>query len=127
MRPAMTANTHTELAVATVDRIKQLKAERKRYFDVEGDGVDEVLSECWSTIESLSSKLEAAREALRTSVEALGRVNVRCFNTSKSPLKPIGDIARNALFEIMKQLGDEAYDEIVRTILSEGDAGTSST
>jgi hypothetical protein len=104
----MTANTHTELAVATVDRIKQLKAERKRYFDVEGDGVDEVLSECWSTIESLSLKLEAAREALR--------------ETKRLDVFRLARLAALAANNAAKVVEINEAGNRVSTILSEGDA-----
>lgn len=37
--------------VELVDRIKQIKAERKRYFDVEGDGVDVLLNDIWDYLD----------------------------------------------------------------------------
>jgi hypothetical protein len=61
------------------DRIKQLRVERKRYFDVEGDGVDELLiaiqdhfdREAASPNPS-SSEQNALREALKEAREAVG-------------------------------------------------------
>jgi hypothetical protein len=58
---------------------------------------------------------EPLREALVVAVAALGRVNVRCFDRAESPLKPIGDIARDALVETCRLLGDDAYDAIAQS------------
>jgi hypothetical protein len=41
-------------ALALVDRIKQMKADRRSIFGVEGDGVDVLLNDCWDTIEALT-------------------------------------------------------------------------
>lgn len=53
----MTANTHTELVVAL--------NERSGWRELVDPGTRDYLAEAATTIESLSSKLEAAREALR--------------------------------------------------------------
>jgi hypothetical protein len=69
-------------------------------------------------IEPVMEENERKHSALIIAVEALGRVNVRCWDRPSSPLKPIGDIAREALSSIMQTMGDEAYDEIARAALS---------
>lgn len=55
---------------------------------------------------------EDVRESLRIAITALGGVSVRCFDRPESPLKPIGDIAREALANICLTVGGKAYDEL---------------
>jgi hypothetical protein len=58
-------------------------------------------------------------EALATAMAALGKVNVRCFDNPKSPLKSIGDIGREALRKINKILGDATYDALASKALGD--------
>jgi hypothetical protein len=53
--------------VELVDRIKQMKANRKSIFGVEGDGVDVLLDDCWAELESLSTELRSWQDAAQHS------------------------------------------------------------
>jgi len=50
-----------EARLKLIDRIKQMKAARKRLFDVGGDGVDVLLDDCWAALEA-SAALGRPRE-----------------------------------------------------------------
>ncbi len=45
-----------------IERIKQMMADRRNYFDVAGDGVDVLLGDCWDKLEALESQLRMAVE-----------------------------------------------------------------
>ncbi len=48
--------------LALIERIKQMIADRKNIFGVEGDGVDLLLRDCWSALE----ELEGVKRELRS-------------------------------------------------------------
>lgn len=88
---------------------------RERQLQERG-GIAEEMADCYGAI-AATDQSEVV-EALTTAVAALGLVNVRCFDRLESPLKPIGDIAREALWNISRTLGDEAYDKVADAALA---------
>lgn len=51
-------------------------------------------------------------KALRLAISALGRISVLCMDRPASPLKRYGDVAREALTDIMAEVGTHRYDEL---------------
>jgi hypothetical protein len=77
-----------------------------------------VIAQIDAALQSRVSPQAGMREALEIAIAALGSVNTRCFDRPESPLKPVGDIAREALAAICNRLGDTIYDELALAALS---------
>lgn len=60
-----------------------------------------------------ADEIERLRKGLSAAIAGLGSVSVRCMDTPTSPLKPYGDIARDALLNVLKLVGPSLYDELV--------------
>lgn len=77
-------------------------------------------AEAWNTRPILEGDeaLERLKGALTIAIAALGRVSTRCFDRETSPLKPIGDIARDALNALCTALGDAEYDTLALQALA---------
>lgn len=77
-----------------VERIKQMMADRRNYFDVAGDGVDLLLGDCWTALEQQAAELtrltadNAAKDAAIEAAFHEGRrrgVQVGSFHNPYTP------------------------------------------
>lgn len=55
---------------------------------------------------------EQDQEALVTAISRLGQISVICFDRDGSPRQQPGNIARSALRDIHRLLGNEQYDAL---------------
>lgn len=111
---------HARLAACFQGATGQAPPRRPRFFEPKWEDMDTVLDAAVALDHATAKpNSEALVEALTIAVAGLGRVNVRCFDRDTSPLKPIGDIARDTLAAVSSTLGDDAYDKIADAALAE--------